>query len=87
VSTATLQGDQASGAKALWARLRGGAVGGLVRAAVSNRKAAAGLLILVGFCFLAAFPGLVAHDNPQAEVYNPGTGPSGADLLGTNAYG
>jgi peptide/nickel transport system permease protein len=53
----------------------------------SNRKATAGLVILVAFCFLAAFPGLVAHDNPQAEIYNPAMGPSGAHLLGTDAYG
>jgi len=87
MSTATVPAGQASGAKRIWARLWGGAFGGLLRAAVSNRKAATGLAILVIFCFLAAFPGLVAHDNPEAEIYNPGLGPSGTHLLGTNAYG
>ncbi len=60
---------------------------GLLRAVASNRKATAGVIILVVFCFLAAFPGLIAHDNPQAEIYNPGVGPSSAHLLGTTSYG
>ena len=76
-----------SGPKAYWARFRGGAVWGLLRAVVSNRKATAGVIILVVFCFVAAFPGLIAHDNPQAEIYNPGVGPSSAHLLGTTSYG
>jgi peptide/nickel transport system permease protein len=62
-------------------------VWGLLRAVVSNRKATAGVIILVVFCFVAAFPGLIAHDNPQAEIYNPGVGPSSAHLLGTTSYG
>jgi peptide/nickel transport system permease protein len=62
-------------------------VGGLVRAISSNRKATAGLVILVVFCFLAAFPGVVAHDNPHAEIFAPALGPSAAHLLGTDAYG
>jgi peptide/nickel transport system permease protein len=87
MSTAALPGGQVSGAKAFWARFRAGPVGGLVRAISSNRKATAGFVILFVFCFLAAFPGLVAHDNPQAEIYDPTLGPSGAHLLGTTAYG
>jgi peptide/nickel transport system permease protein len=59
----------------------------MARAISSNRKATAGFVILVVFCFLAAFPGLIAHDNPQAEIYTPTLGPSGAHLLGTTAYG
>ncbi|MGH9106609.1 MAG: ABC transporter permease [Acidimicrobiales bacterium] len=70
-----------------WVRLRSGALFGLLRAIRYNRKAAAGSLILLGFCFLAAFPGVVAHDNPNAEIYLPTLGPSGAHLLGTDAYG
>jgi peptide/nickel transport system permease protein len=62
-------------------------VGGLARAIASNRKATVGFVILAVFCFLAAFPGLIAHDNPQAEIYQPTLGPSGAHLLGTTAYG
>jgi peptide/nickel transport system permease protein len=44
-------------------------------------------VILAIFCFLAAFPGLIAQDNPQAEIYLPTLQPSGAHLLGTTAYG
>jgi peptide/nickel transport system permease protein len=66
---------------------RSGALAGMVRAVASNRKATAGFVVLAAFCFLAAFPGLVAHDNPQAEIYLPTQGPSGAHLLGTTAYG
>jgi peptide/nickel transport system permease protein len=62
-------------------------VGTLARAIASNRKATAGFVILAVFCFLAAFPGLIAHDNPQAEIYQPTLQPSGAHLLGTTAYG
>lgn len=67
--------------------VRSGTVGRLLAAVASNRKAAAGLVLLLIFVFLAAFPGVVAHDNPSAEVYTPNAGPSGAHLLGTTAYG
>ncbi|HTT91012.1 MAG TPA: ABC transporter permease [Acidimicrobiales bacterium] len=71
----------------LWARLRVGALATLVRAVRSNRKATAGFVLLLIFCFLAAFPGLIAHDNPSAEIYMPTLGPSSAHLLGTTQYG
>jgi peptide/nickel transport system permease protein len=87
MSTATLPNGRRSLARESWARFRAGPVGGLLRAISSNRKATAGFVILAVFCFLAAFPGLVAHDNPQAEIYTPTLGPSGAHLLGTTAYG
>ncbi len=87
MATTTLPSGQVSGIRSYWARFRGGAVWGLLRAIVSNRKATAGVVILAIFCFLAAFPGLIAHDNPQAEIYNPGLAPSAAHWLGTNAYG
>jgi peptide/nickel transport system permease protein len=87
MSTASLPGGRVSGVKESWGRFRAGPVGGLVRAIASNRKATAGFVILAVFCFLAAFPGLIAHDNPQAEIYNPTLGPSAAHLLGTTAYG
>ena len=87
MSTAALPGGRASGAKEAWGRFRAGPVGGLVRAISSNRKATAGFVILAVFFFLAAFPGLIAHDNPQAEIYDPTLQPSGAHLLGTTAYG
>jgi peptide/nickel transport system permease protein len=71
----------------LWARLRAGALANLVRAIRSNRKATAGFVLLLIFIFLAAFPGVVAHDNPSAEIYTPTVGPSSAHLLGTTQYG
>jgi peptide/nickel transport system permease protein len=86
--TATaLGGEGPSPAQEAWARLRAGALGNLVRAIYSNRKATAGFVLLLIFCFLAAFPGVVAHDNPNAEVYVPTQAPSHAHLLGTTEYG
>ncbi len=87
MSTATVPGGPLSAARRSWAHFRAGPVGGLARAISSNRKATAGFVILIVFCLLAAFPGLVAHDKPQAEIYTPTLGPSGAHLLGTTAYG
>jgi peptide/nickel transport system permease protein len=57
------------------------------RAVRKNRKATAGAVLLLIFCFLALFPGLIAHDSPTAEVYGRSLGPSTAHLLGTTAYG
>jgi peptide/nickel transport system permease protein len=54
---------------------------------MGNRKALAGLILLVIFLFLAAFPGLVAHDSPTAEIYPKSAAPSGAHLFGTTSYG
>jgi peptide/nickel transport system permease protein len=63
------------------------ALGRLWRAIRSNRKAAAGAAILAVFCVLAAIPGVIAHDNPEADVYPRSLGPSLQHLLGTTAYG
>ena len=57
------------------------------RAVRRNRKATAGAILLLFFCFLALFPGLIAHDNPTAEIYGRSMGISSAHLLGTTAYG
>jgi peptide/nickel transport system permease protein len=57
------------------------------RAVRRNRKATAGAILLFFFCFLALFPGLIAHDDPTAEIYGRSMGISGAHLLGTTAYG
>jgi peptide/nickel transport system permease protein len=57
------------------------------RAIRSNRKAAAGTVLLVIFTLIAIFPGVLAHDNPTADAYTPHLGVSTAHLLGTNAYG
>jgi len=64
-----------SGARRIW------------RAVRRNRKATAGAILLFFFCFLGLFPGLIAHDDPTAEIYGRSMGISGAHLLGTTAYG
>jgi peptide/nickel transport system permease protein len=87
VATTALDGGEPSTLEVLWARLREGALANLVRAIRSNRKATAGFILLLIFGFLAAFPGVIAHDNPNAEIYLPTLGPSSAHLLGTTQYG
>jgi peptide/nickel transport system permease protein len=53
----------------------------------SNRKATWGAGLLVLICFVAAFPGLIAHDNPTAMIYPVSLGPSAKHLLGTTGLG
>jgi peptide/nickel transport system permease protein len=53
----------------------------------SNRKATAGALLLLFFGLIAIFPGVIAHDNPNAEIYGRSLGPSASHLFGTTAYG
>ncbi len=59
----------------------------MTRAITSNRKATAGTVLLLFFCLVAAFPGLIAHDDPEAEIYSRSLGPSLHHLLGTTAFG
>jgi len=59
----------------------------MARAITSNRKATAGTVLLVFFILVAAFPGVIARDNPNAEIYPRGVGPSLGHLLGTTAFG
>jgi peptide/nickel transport system permease protein len=59
----------------------------MARAITSNRKATAGTVLLVFFILVAAFPGVIARDNPNAEIYPRGLGPSLSHLLGTTAFG
>jgi len=59
----------------------------MARAITSNRKATAGTVLLVFFILVAAFPGVIARDNPNAEIYPRGIGPSLGHLLGTTAFG
>ncbi len=87
MATTALDSGEPSTLEVLWARLREGALANLVRAIRSNRKATAGFILLLIFGFLAAFPGVIAHDNPNAEIYLPTLGPSSAHLLGTTQYG
>lgn len=58
-----------------------------MRAVLHNRKATVGALILLAVAFVAAFPGLIAPDNPQAPIYAQNAPPSSAHLLGTTQLG
>src|SRR5438132_10194765 len=59
----------------------------LWRAVAHNRKAVAGVLLLGFFLVLAIFPGQIAPDDPQAEIFGRGLGPSSHHWFGTTAYG
>ena len=59
----------------------------MTRAVTSNRKATVGALLLLFFCLVALFPGVIAHDNPSAEIYPGKLAPSAQHLLGTNNFG
>ncbi|HZR52599.1 MAG TPA: ABC transporter permease [Streptosporangiaceae bacterium] len=65
----------------------GNALARIWRAIRSNRKAAVGSAIMVVFIFVALFPGLIAHDDPEQDNYAPKMGISTAHLFGTNQYG
>ena len=54
---------------------------------LGNRKATVGAVILLVMAFVAAFPGLIAPDDPQAAIYAQNAGPSSAHLLGTTQLG
>jgi peptide/nickel transport system permease protein len=53
----------------------------------SNRKATWGFGLLVLFCLVGLFPGVIARDNPSAIAYAPRLGPSTSHLLGTTGLG
>jgi peptide/nickel transport system permease protein len=59
----------------------------MARAITANRKATVGAALLVLFIFIAAFPGLIAHDNPQAEIYPRSLTPNAQHWLGTTTFG
>jgi peptide/nickel transport system permease protein len=59
----------------------------MARAITANRKATVGAALLVLFILIAAFPGLIAHDNPQAEIYPRSQSPSAQHWLGTTSFG
>jgi peptide/nickel transport system permease protein len=59
----------------------------MARAVTSNRKAMAGTVLLVLFCLVGLFPGIIAHDDPSADIYGRSLGPSAQHLLGTTAFG
>jgi peptide/nickel transport system permease protein len=58
-----------------------------LRAVLGNRKATTGALILLVVVFAAAFPGLIAPDDPHAIAYPPNAGVSSGHLLGTTQLG
>ena len=58
-----------------------------LRAVLGNRKATVGAVILLIVAFVAAFPGLIAPDQPQTTGYAASLGPSSAHLLGTTSIG
>ncbi|MGO9972504.1 MAG: ABC transporter permease [Solirubrobacteraceae bacterium] len=57
------------------------------RGVLRNRKAMVGIVILLIIIVVAAFPGLIAPDNPQATIYTPNLGASSAHLMGTTQIG
>jgi peptide/nickel transport system permease protein len=61
--------------------------GRFTRAILSNRKATAGAVILLLLILVAIFPGVIAHDDPQAAIYDQSAGPSWQHLLGTTQLG
>jgi peptide/nickel transport system permease protein len=61
--------------------------GDLWRAISRNRKAVAGVILLLLFVVLALFPGQIAPHSPTAQIYLPALGPSWHHLLGTTSSG
>jgi peptide/nickel transport system permease protein len=60
----------------------------MARAVTANRKATVGIVLLLLFCLVGAFPGVIAHDSPNAEIYQRSLGtPSAQHLLGTTSFG
>jgi peptide/nickel transport system permease protein len=66
---------------------RSQALGRMLRAVRSNRKATVGTVLFAIFVIVALIPGVIAHDDPQATIYPRSAGPSLRHLLGTTAYG
>jgi len=59
----------------------------MARAITANRKATVGAALLLLFTLVAAFPGVIAHDDPNAQIYTRLLGVSSRHLLGTTALG
>ena len=73
--------------EAAGARRRRGAGTNVLRAVAHDRKALVGAALLAFFVVLALFPGQIAPDDPAAEIFLPGQGPSWHHWFGTTAYG
>jgi peptide/nickel transport system ATP-binding protein/peptide/nickel transport system permease protein len=80
-------GTPPAGPAPLVAEIGGGRWGDVWRAISRNKKALAGVLLLLVFVVLAIFPGQIAPDDPAAQVYTPALGPSWHHLLGTTGRG
>ena len=76
-----------TGPAPLVAEIGAGRWGDLWRAVSRNKKALAGVLLLLVFVVLAIFPGQIAPDDPTAQIYTPALGPSWHHLLGTTGRG
>jgi peptide/nickel transport system permease protein len=59
----------------------------MARAITANRKATVGAALLLFFIVIAAIPGVIAHDDPNAEAYAKLLPPSAQHWLGTTALG
>ena len=59
----------------------------LVKAVLRNRKATAGLVLLLLIIFVAVFPWLIAPGDPKAAIYDQGIGSSPGHPLGTTQIG
>ena len=59
----------------------------MARAITSNRKATVGAALLALFCVVSLIPGVIAKDDPNAELYPRMLGPSAHHLLGTTSFG
>lgn len=57
------------------------------QAMLANRKALAGLIILGLFVVVAIIPGVLAPDDPNAQIFGQTLGPSREHLLGTTGNG
>lgn len=68
-------------------RLGSGALRNLGQAIRGNRKAMVGAALLLIFVLIAVFPGVIARDNPSADIYGRALSPSFRHLLGTTALG
>jgi peptide/nickel transport system ATP-binding protein/peptide/nickel transport system permease protein len=80
-------GTPPAGPAPLLAEARHGRWGDVWRAIRRNKKAVAGVLILLVFVVLSIFPGQIAPYDPSAKIFPPALGPSWHHLLGTTAYG
>jgi peptide/nickel transport system permease protein len=80
-------GTPPAGPAPLLAEARHGRWGDVWRAIRRNKKAVAGVVILLVFVVFSIFPGQIAPYDPSAKIFPPALGPSWHHLLGTTGYG